>query len=104
MSNLNEILDLIHNDNHISDITTEKVLRAKSMLSMIPNNNTDLFKLLVAMNLINAALKLYKFDSLVSYALLKPEVSRLFHHLIENQHKFAVDFYITGGRLWLYRG
>lgn len=100
MLGLNEIIELSYNDDHISEITSDKLIQAKTILVITPNNNKELFKVLIAMNLINAALKRKEFkskekDALIHYGLLKPRVSRLFHHIIENRQKFEIDFYIN---------
>jgi len=97
---LNTLIELSHNDDHISEITTEKLVQAKAILLITPINNKELIKVLVAMNLINAALKRKEFKSkeksaLIHYGLLKPRVSRLFHNLIDNRQKFEIDFYIN---------
>lgn len=100
MLEFNEIIALSNDDNHISDITTEKLTQAKTTLLITPNNNKELFNILVSMNLINAALKRKEFkskekDALIHYGLLKPRVSRILHHLIDNRQKFEIDFYIN---------
>ncbi|MEC4036820.1 hypothetical protein [Myroides odoratimimus] len=100
MSKLNEIIELSKDDNHISEITTEKLVQAKAILLTTSNNNKELLNVLVAMNLINAALKRKEFkskekDALIHYGLLKPRVSRLFRNLLENRLKFDIDFYIN---------
>ncbi|MEC4116024.1 hypothetical protein VSP20_03480 [Myroides phaeus] len=100
MLELNEIIELSKDDNHTSEITIEKLVQAKEILLTTPNNNKDLFNVLVSMNLINAALKRKEFktkekDALIHYGLLKPRVSRLFHQLIDKRQKFEIDFYIN---------
>ncbi|WP_295677729.1 hypothetical protein [uncultured Empedobacter sp.] len=100
MLELNEIIELSKDDDYISEITTEKLIQAKTTLLITPNNNKELFNVLVSMNLINAALKRKEFkskekDALIHYGFLKPRVSRLFHNLIDNRQKFEIDFYIN---------
>ncbi len=80
---LNTLIELSHNDNHKSDIATDKLFQAKTSLLVKPNNNIELLNNLIAMNLINAVLKRKEFKSkekeaLIHYGLLKPRVSRLF--------------------------
>ena len=101
MLDLNEIIELSKDDNHISEITTDKLIQVKVILLTTPNNNKELFNVLIAMNLINAALKRKEYkssksdkDAIVYYGMLKPRVSRLFHNIIDNRHKFDIDFYI----------
>lgn len=100
MLDLNQIIELSKDENHISKITTDKLIQAKTILLTTPTNNKELFNVLVSMNLINAALKRKEFkrkenDALINYGLLKPCVSRLFHNLIVNRQKFEIDFYIN---------
>lgn len=102
MLELENIIKLSHNDDYISDITIEKLEYAKKILVTSPKNNKELYRVLVSMNLINAALKRKEFkskkgdkDVLIHYGLLKPRVSRLFNNLVENQQKFEIDFYIN---------
>mgnify|MGYP003420303904 CR=1 FL=1 len=101
MLDLAEIIELSHNDDHISDITIDKLIKDKGILLTTPNNNKELFNVLIAMNLINAALKRKEYksnendkDAIVYYGMLKPRVSGLFHNIINNRHKFDIDFYI----------
>lgn len=100
MSELDQIIQLSYDDTHITEITVDKIADAKVILLTTPKNNRELLKVLVAMNLINAALKLKEFktkekDALIHYGLLKPRVSRILHHLIDKRQKFEIDFYIN---------
>lgn len=100
MKSLSAIIELSSIDDHISEITTDKLIEAKAILLTTPNNNKELFNVLIAMNLINAALKRKEFksrekDALIHYGLLKPRVSRILHHLINKRQKFEIDFYIN---------
>ena len=99
MSELDKILQLSYDDTHITEITIDKIVDAKVILLTTPKNNRELLKVLVAMNLINAALKRKEFrtkekNALVYYGMLKPRVSRLFHNILDNRSKFDIDFYI----------
>ncbi len=102
MQNLKKIIQLSSSDDHKSEITSDKLIQAKTILLTTPSNNKELIKVLVAMNLINAALKLKEFkskkgdkDALIYYGFLKPRVSSLFHNLIVNRQNFDIDFYIN---------
>lgn len=100
MSELDQIIQLSYDDTHITEITLDKITDAKSIILKTPQNNTELLKILVAMNLINAALKRKEYrtkdkKATVYYGMLKPRVSRLFHNLIDNRQKFDIDFYIN---------
>ena len=100
MFEIGEIISLAEKEDHVTLITKETLIRAKATLGITPNDNQELFKVLVSMNLINAALKRKEFtskekDALIHYGLLKPRVSRLFHNLIDNRQKFEIDFYIN---------
>ena len=100
MQNLERIIQLSSIENHISEITLDKVIQAKEIIGTEPTNNEELWNVLIAMNLINAALKRKEFkskeeDAIIHYGLLKPRVSRLFHNLINNRQKFNIDFYIN---------
>lgn len=99
MSELDQIIQLSYDDTHITEITVDKIADAKSIILTTPKNNTELLKVLVAMNLINAALKRKEFrtkekNALVYYGMLKPRVSRLFQNILDNRSKFEIDFYI----------
>lgn len=99
MSELNQIIQLSYDDTHITEITIDKIVDAKVILLSTPKNNRELLKVLVAMNLINAALKRKEFrtkekNALVYYGMLKPRVSGLFHNILENREEFDIDFYI----------
>lgn len=97
MKTLKQIIELLSNDQHITSITYDKVIEAKAVLLTTPNTNKELFKILVAMNLINAALKLDEYkgeNTLIYYGMLKPRVSRLVHQILDNKQKFDIDFYI----------
>jgi len=102
MLELENIIKLSHNNDHISYITIEKLEYAKKILLTSPKDNKELHRVIVSMNLINAALKRKEFkskkgdkDALIHYGLLKPRVSRLFHNLVENPQKFEIEFYIN---------
>lgn len=99
MSELDKILQLSYDDTHITEITIDKIVDAKVILLTTPKNNMELLKVLVAMNLINAALKREEFKSkernaLIHYGMLKPRVSRLFQNILDDRLKFDIDFYI----------
>jgi len=99
MSELDRIIELSYDDIHITEITIDKIVDAKVVLLTTPKNNKELLKVLVAMNLINAALKRKEFrteekDALIQYGMLKPRVSRLFKDILDNRSKFDIDFYI----------
>ncbi|WP_059125446.1 hypothetical protein [Chryseobacterium sp. JAH] len=100
MLKLKEIIKLSLDDDHITNITLENVKSAKVIIFETPQNNEDLVESVVAMNLINAALKRKEFisnekDSLITYKMLKARMSRLFHNIIDNKQKFNIDFYIS---------
>ncbi|WP_312208496.1 hypothetical protein [Empedobacter sp.] len=102
MQNLEQIIQLSSLDDHTSEITIEKLIQAKEIIRTIPTNNKELWDVLIALNLINAAVKRKEFKSkkgdknaLIHYGLLKPRVSRLFHNLIDKRQKFEIDFYIN---------
>lgn len=99
MIEIDRIILLCNNENYISEITIDKLMKAKDIINLMPKNNKELLIVLASMNLINAALKRKEFkskekDALIHYGLLKPRVSRLFHNLIDNRQKFEIDFYI----------
>ncbi|WP_312994283.1 hypothetical protein [Chryseobacterium flavum] len=99
MKSIEQLTDLSHNEDHITKITQDKIIHAKEILFSTPNNNRELFNILVAMNLINAALKRKEFkskerDSLIHYRMLKSRISRLFHNIMDNRQRFDIDFYI----------
>lgn len=100
MSEQNQIIQLSYDDTHITEITIDKIVDAKVVLLTTPKNDTELLNVLVAMNLINAALKRKEFKSkekyaLIHYGMLKPKVSRLFHNIIMNREDFNIAFYIN---------
>ena len=100
MKGLEEILKLADEDDYISNITIDKVIHSKKLLLLTPKSNNELMQVLVAMNLINAALKRKEFkskdkDALIHYGMLKPKISRLFHHILDNPKLFDISFYIN---------
>ena len=100
MLELKDIIKLSFDDKHNTDITVENVMSAKAILFKTPQNNKELVELVVAMNLINAALKRKEFkskerDALIYYGMLKPKISKLFHYILEdNFSELNRNFYI----------
>lgn len=86
------ILELASDDTHKSEITIEHIHKAKKYMTTVPKKPNEMLLVLVSMNLINAALKMKEYkskekDAIIHYGMLKPQVSRLFNHILENNSK-----------------
>ncbi|MCP1299202.1 hypothetical protein NK356_08505 [Chryseobacterium sp. S0630] len=108
MLKLKDIIKLSLDENHNTEITLENVICAKNKLDKIPTNKSDLLKILVAMNLINAALKRKEFKSkekgaLIYYGMLKPKVSTLLNYMLDVElTDLKCDFYIDKSKKCAY--
>lgn len=99
--NLNTIIAFSYDDAFKSEITLNQVLLAKEQIILLPKKRSELLQVLLSLNLINAALKMKEFKSkeknaIIHYGMLKPKVSRLFNHILENDiSNFECNFYIN---------
>lgn len=103
MTDLLEIIKLSENDEFKTTVTIHQITEAKKIINKRPISISNLFQVLCAMNLINAALKKKEFKQEVYYGMLKPKVSKLLRYVLENdQLKFDIKFYINSSEYCAY--
>lgn len=98
--NLSHLIELSYDDTFKTLITLDQVIKAKEQINIIPQNNEELFQVVLSLNLINAALKMKEYKSkeknaIIHYGMLKPKVSKLLNYMLEiDTLEFNCDFYI----------
>lgn len=81
---------------HVSEITVIDILKAKEILKYNAYTTYDFFKIITAINLLNAAIKRPEYKNQISYGEIKGNVSRILHYLISLKiDKFDLDFSIN---------
>ena len=94
-SSLAELIEMSLIEEFRTTIKINQIIHSKEIISNNPTSTHQLFQILCAMNLINAALKKREFKKEVYYGMLKPKVSKLLKFILENNIiKFDIEFYI----------
>ncbi len=78
----NQIVDFSKDENFVTVIKLEDVVFAKQLVQRKIYSAEDLFYLLSAINLLNAAIKRDEFKGVVSYREIKGNISRVLNYLI----------------------
>lgn len=93
---LTDLIELSRIDDFKTVIVMPQIIEAKKLIKKNPKTTSELFQILCAMNLLNAALKNKEFKDEVYYGMLKPQVSRLLSFILEQGViKFDIQFYIN---------
>jgi hypothetical protein len=95
-ASLDELVAKAKDDSFSTIICQEEVLEAQSLIGGKAFSKIDFFVLFTSINLLNAAIKKKQFKALLSYSVIKGNVSRLIHHLINIKfEKYDIDIYIN---------
>lgn len=95
LDELSKIIQLLNLDNFKTVINREQVLQSKKIINRKPSTAKELFLILSAMNLINAAIKTKNFTGEIHYGMLKQHLSKLLEYILENEKpKFDIQIYI----------
>ena len=93
---INELILKTYDTEFISDITIEKVLKAKDLIRTNGYSTTDFLVILSSINLLNASIKKADFKYLSSYYEIKGNVSRILNYFATlSYNKYNLNFYVN---------
>lgn len=93
---INELILKTYDTEFISDITVEKVLKAKDLIRTNGYSTVDFLVILSSINLLNASIKKADFKYMTSYYEIKGNVSRILNYLATlTDNKYKLDFYVN---------
>jgi len=103
VNELQKIIQLSNFKESKTSINVQQVTLAKKIINTRPSSTKELFLILSAMNLINAAIKTKEFKCEIYYGMLKQHLSKLLVNVLDNEQlKFDAQIYIDRAQNCVY--